>query len=404
MAAVHTLPLETRLLLRLVRPAQDADDRAALRAQLQRPDVDWPALAGQAVRHGVAAPCYHTLRAHFAGCVPPEALEHLRQRFHARLRRSLFLLGALPGVLRILSERGIETAVFKGPVLAVRAYGDVQLRPFTDLDLLIRKRDVPAAVAALQAAGYAEANPLPADYDTHWTSYWPLLHHPHGNANGYHRPDGVALDLHWGLASRYFLYPQDPEALWPRMIAAELPGGPAVKTFGPEDALLFLCMHAAKHHWTELRFACDIAAHLHAHPALDWGWTFAQARALRSTRMMMLGVHLARTLLGAPVPPRARRRIEAQPEVRATARRARAMLFSRADTLGTLQVLAFHLRVRDRRRDALGTCLYTLPLALRPTPADRAWIALPPALSFLYGALRPARILWMTLFRTESRR
>jgi hypothetical protein len=42
---------------------------------------------------------------------------------------------------------------FKGPALAVQAYGDLSLRQYDDLDLLIHEADVPRAYQLLIANG-----------------------------------------------------------------------------------------------------------------------------------------------------------------------------------------------------------------------------------------------------------
>jgi hypothetical protein len=55
--------------------------------------------------------------------------------------------------LELLRESGIQTVPFKGPALAVQAYGDLSLRQYDDLDLLIHEADVPRAYQLLIANG-----------------------------------------------------------------------------------------------------------------------------------------------------------------------------------------------------------------------------------------------------------
>jgi hypothetical protein len=45
-------------------------------------------------------------------------------------------------VLDQFASAGIVALVVKGPVLAVRAYGDPAMRSYCDLDLLVRQRDI----------------------------------------------------------------------------------------------------------------------------------------------------------------------------------------------------------------------------------------------------------------------
>ena len=65
----------------------------------------------------------------------------------------------------------------------------------------------------------------------------------------------------------------------------------------PEDSLLILCVHANKHQWSRLGWICDIAEMLRSHPDLNWPVVMEQARMLRSERMLLLGLLLARESL-----------------------------------------------------------------------------------------------------------
>ena len=390
------LDSEEHLLVTLAR-AEPPAARRARAAALARGGVDWGRGVGLAEAHGVVALLVQNLGALPSGAMPPAMQERLRARYHARLRYSLLIAGQLPDLLDRFAAQGVDIAAFKGPVLAATAYGGLRRRLFTDLDLFVRTGDVPQAVAVLREAGFTPMHPLQPDYDAHWTSYLPH-HRPHGNANGYVRGQGtatqLAVDLHWGLASRYFLFPLPPAALWPRMETVKLEHGCDVRTFSPEDTLLLLCLHGTKHDWERLRFVCDIAALLRAHPELDAAALLDRAAAARSERMVLVGVHLAQTLLQAPLPALLRRRLAARPDVKARAQEALALMLRPRSGLGHwVQRCLFQLRIRDQRRDGLGCCIYYTLAALRPSAADRAFVKLPRRLSFLYYLVRPLRVL-----------
>ena len=53
-----------------------------------------------------------------------------------------------------LSRQGVEAIPFKGPVLALQAYGDLGLRVFRDLDFLVRDDAVGTTIVALGGFGY----------------------------------------------------------------------------------------------------------------------------------------------------------------------------------------------------------------------------------------------------------
>jgi hypothetical protein len=55
---------------------------------------------------------------------------------------------------RILEGRGIPAIPYKGPVLAASLYEDLAVRPFSDLDILIKRKDVLKAMDLMTSLGY----------------------------------------------------------------------------------------------------------------------------------------------------------------------------------------------------------------------------------------------------------
>src|SRR5262249_22989147 len=155
----------------------------------------------------------------------------------------------------------IPAVPFKGPALAASAYGNLALREFADLDILLLERDVPRARDLLLAWGYGPRVDE-TDYDI-------LV---------YNESQGIGVELHWKFAQRYHL-PPDPGAFWGRLEGASLCGRP-VRAFSAVDLLLILCAHGAKHGWERLAWVCDVARHLAARGDLDWAEALGRARAL----------------------------------------------------------------------------------------------------------------------------
>src|SRR5437870_3000271 len=177
-------------------------------------------------------------------------LRAMRAASRRSARRRLRATGELLSLLELFEADGIPAAPFKGPVLAAVLYGDVALREFVDLDILVRRRDVGRATDVLLSRGYRPEVPVEAGHEA------ALL------ASGYHYPlrrdDGLAVELHWNLAPREFPYPLDAEEVWTRLRPVPL-GGRTVHTLGAEDLLLFLCAHGAKHCWWRRQWVADVA-------------------------------------------------------------------------------------------------------------------------------------------------
>jgi hypothetical protein len=122
----------------------------------------------------------------------PEAADDLlRSRVEAARRearvRALMLDATLRRLVGALEERGIPALPLKGTTLADRVHGDPGLRPTTDVDLLVPRAQIGAAVQALRALGY------PAPEDPVWTKGLPEMHYT------FMRRDAGSprVELHW---------------------------------------------------------------------------------------------------------------------------------------------------------------------------------------------------------------
>src|SRR5262249_12933710 len=160
------------------------------------------------------------------------------------------------------------------------------LRPFRDLDLLVRAGDVPAAQRLLLTRGYRLGQSLSAARGAAYLR-------SNGQLPFVRSGDGCYVELHPHLLPPHFRFFSEGQRLWGRAVSVPLQGR-KVATLAPEDLLLFLCVHGAKHLWARLVWVCDIAELIRTHPALDWVRVARQARRLRGERMLLLGLCLAR--------------------------------------------------------------------------------------------------------------
>jgi hypothetical protein len=107
--------------------------------------------------------------------------------------------------------------------------------------------------------------------------------------------------------------------------------------------------------------------------------------------MLLLGVFLARDLLGAAAPEAVSHGAQADGKTRALAAQVKRWLPLEEDPpSGALPSMRFHLAARERLHDRIRYCLEG---ALRPSYADWRWMPLPDPLFFLYYLIRPVRIV-----------
>jgi len=345
--------------------------------------LDWQCLVRLANHHGMMPHLYARLSETCASFVPEAALTQLHEQFTANARRNLLLTAKLLKLLALFEEHQIAAVPFKGPLLALSAYGDSALRQFSDLDVLIHTEDVPKARELLISHGYCPQFSLTREQETD------LIRFRNEHAF-WHEVEGVAVDLHWALAPRWFQATLDTENVWNRVESTTV-AGRIVATLSAEDMLLFLCVHGSKHCWHLLSMIYDLAAHLRASTMVDWQRLIDQADRQGSERMLLLGFHLASELFGVELPGELARKIKTDPSMDRLAAQVYRILLRDTDVAGGFfEEHLFNLRaIEYLRRKAL----YCFDQVLTPTPIEWASLPLPSSLSFLYYLVRPLRLV-----------
>ena len=358
----------------------DPENAMRIRVLLER-DIDWEYLLRTASENGIAPLLYRHLNAICPESVPKTTLDQLRDDFNDNSRRNLFLTRELLNLLTLFETHQIAAIPFKGPVLAASVYKNLALREFSDLDLIIHKQYVAKARELLISHGYRPQFDLNDSQEAAFVRSY--------SAQCFERDDGkVVVDLHWTMTSRDFGFPLEPECLWEQLEPISL-AEKEVLTLSPENLLLFLCVHGGKHCWERLGWICDIAELIRIRNAMDWRAVMDQARALKSERMLFLGLYLASDLLEAPLPEEIRARVYSDPAVRSLATQIGERLFHEVSP-GVLENWRFQVRIRDRWRDG---CRYCFGLVMTPTGLEMTLMPLPAFLFPLYYVLRPMRLL-----------
>jgi len=381
---------EMRLVALCARPSLGPDHVQALRSLADR-ELDWERVFERARIHGVLGMVYHHLAVHTpSGIVCPRlpAVESIRWCLQVENLQALQETARLAG---LFSEAGIPLLTFKGPLLAAREYGNVAFRQFGDVDLMVRRPDLLAAEALLEAHGYETIEAL--------SSTERKRHHDAQLGLEFvHQQTGVVVELHWALLNRTFSFRLDPAAVWARAQSMSL-GEATIHRLAPDDQLIYLCAHGAKHYWSRLLCACDVRQAIDAHPQFDADRLVAYARRTGSLRTLALGVTLTERWLGASVPPAFHSAIDADPTIDRLVEEIEHRWFGRKAGIRpsvTPATLWFALRTRERFRDNIGMIAHYLTLAVTPTKKDRAVlpIQLPDALrrGLSYG-VRPVRLV-----------
>ena len=357
--------------------------------------VDWSEVLRLAEYHGVLPLAARNLidnyRVENGRGLPVEVERSLRSAYKENLRRSLWFTAELARIMRHFDRRQLRALPYKGPVLAQSLYRDLGVRSFSDLDFLISPADFDRAKHALAEIGYrpsAQHNqPVesPAVERLWLRTGYELSFDSADRKN--------LVELQWALLPHFYAVDLRVEDLMARA-GNTVVGEFDVPCLSPEDSLLVLCLHAAKHLWTRLIWLSDIAETLRSYPGtqtIDYSLAFSRARSLGIARVLGVSFWLVQNVLRAEIPKSAEEMIRADPRVSALGsefaeRLARGATYDFESTEYFRRIL----KLRERRGDRLR---YLWRLVWTPGAGEVAAVRLPEALFPLYRVVRIGRLM-----------
>jgi hypothetical protein len=375
---------EIRLLLSCAQSRREPERTAGIEVLLQA-EMNWDFVLRHAHYHRVMPLLSWQLGAISPGLVPPGIMNTLGAYSQDHSLKNLYLTRELLRLLHELEAHGIHAIPYKGPVLASLAYGNLALREFGDLDILVRRQDVLRAGDLLVSSGYRLADRLTRSQEVAYLRYGDQYHYVRDR-------DGTLVEIHWGFASRAYSFLLDTERQWWQLESVAV-GGSAVRTFSPEDLLLILCVHGSMHLWKRLQWVCDVAELIQARGVTDWDRLLERSTEMGCRRALLLGLSLANDLLGTSIPEPVAQRLRADSSADALVDEVRVRLFEdTADLQRPVEDRAFqpfHVKVLERMRDKVRYCLRQ---ATVPSWEDFELVPLPAHLFPAYRLLRPIRL------------
>ena len=340
--------------------------------------LDWEVLWQKAIEQNVCMIFYRVLKQIRLEAIPPSVLESIEADAQSRIAYNLFLMKTLLQVLDWLAKHDIEVLSFKGPVWAQLGYGNIGLRDFCDLDILVRPQDFSKAKEVLIDRGF---------YDKHSGSLEESIRQvqmvlPNRQIN---------IDLHYNLVPEDFYLEVDPESFFENQQTLSFLGK-TVATPSAENIIAIAYIHGAKEHWKSLKRICDFAALIQKYPEVNWQKVIAQCGTQENDRAFWLGVAIAQAYLQISLPEFPNQKLQQFPEVVQLARQHQYCFEEglTADNRTVFRVLDL-LKKKDM---TLGEkTQYFLAIATGINTKDQERFSLPKFLFFLYYPLRIIRLL-----------
>jgi hypothetical protein len=304
-------------------------------------------------------------------------------------RRNAIHAGELFNLLDLLEANHVPAIPFKGPTLGLFAYGDLSLREFTDLDIVVHESDLWRTWDVLTRHGYvpedgggalAERRPLP----------------PGGKHWAFKCQNRLTLEIHWRFIEKSFGSQLEPADVWSSVRSSTL-SGRSLQVIPPEQMLVLLSTHLASHLWRRLNWICDITAIVNSKPEIDWELLLRTARRVGCERILSVSLLLSKNLLGSSLPRHIDERFGKDEVSALIVREASGGLFTETKLeFWRIDCARYAIIQRERQKDRFQVFIthFLRKVSLRPTRADAESLSLPASLSFLHYITRPIR-LWL---------
>jgi hypothetical protein len=263
--------------------------------------LNWNFILQYAENQEVAPILYHHLSRHKEN-LPQFVLLALEHSFIQTKDANLQFYAELKNILAGFTENNIECIPLKGIDLAKRVYPDIGLRPMSDIDLLVKKHDLPEIERVL----------IPLDY-LMYPKYHDILNKPNSpylNTVVCKKltPPFVSLHLHWHILNNTF-YPGygyisnlNIENIWQDVEPATVDNIKMLR-MSPDCLLLHLAYHHFKHHFDRLILLTDIDAVINYYRGiLDWQGIMHDAVEFNFNRPLYYSLYFAQEILGTDVP------------------------------------------------------------------------------------------------------
>ena len=230
-----------------------------------------------------------------------ELPEYWREAYQAERAHLGFLKEKAAEICRLMDMHGIRMVVLKNGGIMSDMIADPAACPMEDIDSLVKKEDFFDAHRILIENGFEfkfrsefEAENLEAAFRDGSTEY--LLKTPAG--------EDMWFELAWrAVAGRWIRRDLEPDTdeLMQNSYCAE---GTKVGILSPEDNLLQVSVHTAKHSYVRapgLRLHLDVER-IVAHKSIDWELFLEKVRSAHVKTSTYYSLYLAKMLFDTPIP------------------------------------------------------------------------------------------------------
>ena len=283
-------------------------------------------------------------------------------------------------VMTLFKQAELDALAFKGPALSQFAYGNITLRQYGDLDILVKKESLSQILTLLTERGYT---PEIALTEENMESFYHCV-----NVIGLYK-GSVRIEIHWELLSKNYAVDWDISTLWSANEEVMI-NQQHVMMLAFKNHLLYLSVHGAKHLFERMEWICDIDRAVRSQEQIEWESLLSDAKALGVERMLLLSLSLAREFFETPLPQKIEKKIQADPKIEPLISKIIALYYTQKHQEKSPATFMLLWQMQEKQSDRLRFLYRGL---FAPKFDDFKFIQLPKPLAFLYPLIRPYRLI-----------
>jgi len=286
-------------------------------------------------------------------------------------------------ITKLLKTHGIDSLTFKGPVLSKIAYGDITLRQYGDIDILIKKRDRLKMILLLENEGYIPEIQLKTHTKETFIKAVNVIAF-------YHKSSKIRIEIHWELLSKNYAVNWHEDTLWENNHSIQINNN-HLPILTIELHLIYLCVHSAKHLYERIEWICDIDRLIRSNANIDWNYILYHSKKMGITRMLYLGLTLSYILFDLEIPNTVQKHINKDTEIPKLINKIIKINFSNTSkSKKGFYIFRLLLNMRENHADKVKLFYKGITTAKFD---DFLFLQLPKPLTFLYPIVRLFRLI-----------
>ena len=296
-------------------------------------------------------------------------------------QRNMLMSVELIKVMKLLEENNIEAIPFKGPLLAQMAYGDITLRQYVDLDILINEHKLDKAIQLLSKHNYV--------YNQ--KEYQQIMK----NKSIFHdislSKNSVSIELHWRLFSDEFKTNFESIKIDKNLFEVTI-ANYKLKSFQNEILIIYLAIHGTKHNWERVEWLLDIVKIIQNH-SVDWQQIIELMHTTKTKKILLSTFYLCHTVLDLNLPYEIQTLVH-NPKSLKLSKSLEELFYQNFKSRITQKVATKNIsKIQYLLLDGFrNKSLFILSL-FTPTELEFKTIQLPQSMRFLYYIIRPVNVL-----------